>query len=77
MAELSKVHPNIVRLYEEWQFISLIPRKSNGYRVYSDLNLKQMKIARHAFRQEFIQNNLRKRATKIVDLAVENSSRRA
>ena len=69
IAELSKVHPNTVRLYEELQFISPVPRKSNGYRVYSDLHLKQMKIARLAFRQEFIQNNLRKKATKIVRLS--------
>ena len=69
IAELSQVHPNTVRLYEEWQYISPVPRKQNGYRVYSELHLKQMKIARLAFRQEFIQNNLRKKATKIVRLS--------
>ncbi|KYG30035.1 MerR family DNA-binding transcriptional regulator [Alkalihalobacillus trypoxylicola] len=61
IAELSQVHPNTVRLYEEWQYISPVPRKPNGYRVYSALHLKQMKIARLAFKQEFIQNNLRKK----------------
>ena len=69
IAELSQVHPNTVRLYEEWQYISPVPRKPNGYRVYSALHLKQMKIARLAFRQEFIQNNLRKKVTKIVRLS--------
>lgn len=69
IAELSQVHPNTVRLYEEWQYISPVPRKQNGYRVYSELHLKQMKIARLAFRQEFIQNNLRKKATEIVRLS--------
>lgn len=69
IAKLSNVHPNTVRLYEKWQFISPAPRKPNGYRIYSDLHLKQMKIARLAFRQEFIQNNLRKKATEIVRLS--------
>ncbi|MBD7937568.1 MerR family transcriptional regulator [Cytobacillus sp. Sa5YUA1] len=69
IAKLSKVHPNTVRLYEEWQFISPVPRKPNGYRVYSELHLKQMEISRLAFRQEFIQNNLRKKATEIVRLS--------
>lgn len=69
IAELAQVHPNTVRLYEEWQFISPVPRKANGYRDYSELHLKQMKIARLAFRQEFIQSNLRKKAAKIVQLS--------
>lgn len=69
IAKLAQVHPNTVRLYEEWGFISPAPRKANGYRDYSELHLKQMLIARLAFRQEFIQNNLRKKATKIVKLS--------
>ena len=62
------VHVNTVRLYEQWHYISPVPRSENGYRQYSQLHLMQMKIARLAFRQEFIQNNLRKSATKIVQL---------
>ncbi|MBY0098357.1 MerR family transcriptional regulator [Mesobacillus maritimus] len=69
IAELVQVHPNTVRLYEEWRFISPVPRRANGYREYSDLHLMQMKIARLAFNQEFIQNNLRKKATQIVKLS--------
>ncbi|UDK95963.1 MerR family transcriptional regulator [Lysinibacillus sphaericus] len=69
IAQLVQVHPNTVRIYEEWKFISPVPRKENGYREYSYLHLIQMKIARLAFRQEFIQSNLRKKATKIVLLS--------
>ena len=63
------IHTNTVRLYEQWGFISPVPREQNGYRLYSELHLKQMQIARYAFRQEFIQNNLRKKATQIVQLS--------
>ena len=66
VAKLTNVHSNTVRLYEEWGYISPVPRLANGYRVYSSLHVKQMQIARLAFQQEFIQNNLRKFATKIV-----------
>lgn len=69
IAERVKVHPNTVRLYEKWKFISPVPRNSNGYREYSDLHLNQMEIARLAFRQEFIQNNLRQRAKYLVRLS--------
>jgi len=66
IADIIHVHPNTVRLYEEWGFISPVPRQKNGYRTYSDLHVKQMQVARLAFRSEFIQNNLRKKATLIV-----------
>lgn len=69
IAKLAHVHPNTVRLYEEWGYISPVPREENGYRRYSPIHLQQMRIARLAFSQEFIQNNLRKKATKIVQLA--------
>ena len=69
LAKLCGVHPNTVRLYEQWHYISPVPRGQNNYRQYSDVHLKQLQIARLAFRQEFIQNNLRKKATKIVRLA--------
>lgn len=69
IAQQTNVHPNTVRLYEEWHYISPVPRARNGYREYSDIHLKQMQIARLAFRQEFIQNNLRRKATQIVRLS--------
>lgn len=69
VAKKVKVHPNTVRLYEDWGFISSVPREANTYRRYSNIHLIQMQIARYAFRQEFIQNNLRKQATRIVRLS--------
>lgn len=69
IAKQVNVHVNTVRLYEEWGFISPVPREENGYRLYTSIHLVQMQIARYAFRQEFIQNNLRKQATRIVRLS--------
>ena len=33
MAKIVGLHPNTVRLYEEWGFIQKPERKKNGYRV--------------------------------------------
>ena len=77
IARLANVHPNTVRLYEEWAFISSVPREQNGYRRFSEVHLLQMQVARLAFRQEFIQNDLRKRATKLVRLSGKEKFRDA
>ncbi|MFJ7738342.1 MerR family transcriptional regulator [Lysinibacillus sp. NPDC097287] len=69
IAEIGQVHPNTVRVYEEWGYLSPVPRAANGYRVYDTVHVVQLKIARLAFRCELIQNNLRKRATRIVKLS--------
>lgn len=66
IAALVGVHPNTVRIYEEWGFISPVPRKANGYRIYSDIHLFQLKVARTLFRCEIVQGNIRKRVRAIV-----------
>jgi len=66
MAKLVSVHPNTVRIYEKWGFISPVPRQVNGYRKYSELHLFQLKVARTLFQCEIVQSNIRKRARDIV-----------
>ncbi|WP_339176260.1 MerR family transcriptional regulator [Solibacillus sp. FSL R5-0691] len=66
IATLVGLHPNTVRIYEEWGFISPVPRKANGYRIYSDTHLFQLKIARTIFRCEIVQGDIRKKAREIV-----------
>jgi DNA-binding transcriptional MerR regulator len=39
------VHPNTVRLYETWGYLSEVPRGRNGYRQYSTLHLEQARLA--------------------------------
>jgi DNA-binding transcriptional MerR regulator len=42
------VHPNTVRLYEEWGFLPPIPRTRSGYRQFSAAHVDQMRLARMA-----------------------------
>lgn len=60
------VHPNTVRLYEELKLIPKPERKQNGYRVFSDFHIEQIKFARIALKIEVLQNGLRKQAINIV-----------
>lgn len=48
VARVVGVHPNTVRLYEEWGFLPPIPRGPNGYRRFTAVHLAQMKLARIA-----------------------------
>lgn len=66
IATLIGIHPNTVRIYEKWGFISPVPRMKNDYRIYSNTHLFQLKVARILFRCEIIQGNLRKKAREIV-----------
>ncbi|TCL54582.1 DNA-binding transcriptional MerR regulator [Kineothrix alysoides] len=60
------VHPNTVRLYEELALIPEPERKANGYRIFTDFHMEQMKLARTALQVEVLQNGLRKQSIAII-----------
>ena len=61
VAKLIGIHPNTVRLYENAGLISKPERQSNGYRIFTDLNIEQFRLARLAFQMEVLQNGLREK----------------
>ena len=61
VAKIIGIHPNTVRLYEEWGLIPKAERKANGYRVFTDFHIEQFRLARTAFQIEVLQNGLRKK----------------
>lgn len=65
VAKMMGIHPNTVRFYEEWGLITKPVREENGYRVFNDLHLYQIQVARLGFEIEILQNGLRR---KIVDM---------
>lgn len=65
VAEMMGIHPNTVRFYEKWGLITKPVREENGYRVFDDLHIYQIQVARLGFEIEILQNGLRK---KIVDM---------
>lgn len=48
IADLCGIHPNTVRLYEKWGYISKAERGKNNYRRFNDKHLRQMRLARAA-----------------------------
>jgi DNA-binding transcriptional MerR regulator len=48
IAKAVGVHANTVRMYEQWGFLPPVPRAPNGYRLYTQFHLEQMRLARIA-----------------------------
>jgi DNA-binding transcriptional MerR regulator len=66
IAKAVGVHPNTVRLYEEWNLLPPIPRTPSGYRKFSDAHLDQMKLARMAMYFTWMGGSIRKTAYEMV-----------
>lgn len=77
IARLTGIHPNTVRLYEALQLIPEAERKANGYRVFNDFHLEQIKLARIALKVEVLQNGLRKSAIEIIKAAAQKDLSKA
>ncbi len=60
------VHPNTVRLYEEWGFLPPIPRSPKGYRLFTEAHLDQLPLARLALNDDWPGRNIRRSALKLV-----------
>ena len=77
VAKLIGIHANTVRMYEDLGLISKPSRKDNGYRVFTDLHIYQLKLARKALEVEILQNGLRKKAIAIVKTLAKQDFDRA
>ena len=51
--------------------IPLAERKSNGYRVFTDFHIEQLRLARIAFQIEVLQNGLRKKVVETIKLSAK------
>ena len=71
VAKIISIHPNTVRMYEEWGMIPLAERKSNGYRIFTDFHIEQLRLARIAFQIEVLQNGLRKKVVETIKLSAK------
>ncbi len=60
------IHPNTVRLYEELKLIPKPKRKENGYRIFTEFHMEQMRLVRMALKIEVLQNGLRKQVITII-----------
>lgn len=77
VAKIIGIHPNTVRRYEEWGLIPKAERKANGYRIFTDFHLEQLRLARVAFQMEVLQNGLRKKIVEAVKASAKGEFDRA
>lgn len=69
IAMLGGVHPNTVRFYEEMGLLPPVERKPNGYRVFTDRHLRQIRLIRTALRSEILAAGLREMVLSILKSA--------
>lgn len=50
IAKSAGIHPNTVRLYEEWGLLPPIPRSPAGYRLFTQVHLEQVALVRFALK---------------------------
>lgn len=77
VADIIGIHPNTVRFYEEWGLITKPEREKNGYRIFTELHLQQIRLARMAFQIEVLQNGLRKKIVEVVKTTAKCDFERA
>ena len=59
IARAAGVHPNTVRVYEQWGFLPPIPRAPNGYRQFTHRHLAQVLLVRNALQVTWLGGPLR------------------
>jgi len=63
------IHPNTVRLYEQWGLLPPVPRSPAGYRQFSQAHLDQLRLIRLAFSCTVIGRNVRAIALEMVHVS--------
>jgi DNA-binding transcriptional MerR regulator len=71
MAREFGVHPNTIRLYEEWGFLPPVPRSAQGYRLFTETHVDQMRLARLALCAPSSGPEIRESLRELVWLAAE------
>ena len=77
IAGIMGIHPNTVMLYEKWGYIAPVERKENGYRVYTEVHLEQIKLVRMALRSELIKCYMKFEVQNIIRSAAQGDLKKA
>lgn len=66
IAKAAGIHPNTVRLYEEWGLLPRIPRSSVGYRLFTPEHLNQIKLIRLIFKCTMLGRDVKQTAYDVI-----------
>lgn len=70
LARAAGIHPNTVRLYEQWGLIPPVERSPAGYRRFTQFHLDCLLLARMIYEGDYPGTPIRKSGTKILLKAV-------
>lgn len=71
VSKLVGVHPNAIILYEKRGYIAPVERKRNGYRIYTEMHLDQMKLVRLVLRGKLIKSYIKFEVQNIIKSATQ------
>ncbi|MBL4931608.1 MerR family transcriptional regulator [Clostridium paridis] len=77
IAKIVGMHPNTIMLYEKWGYIAPVERKENGYRVYTETHLEQIKLVRMALKSDWIKYYMRFEVRNIIRSVAQGDLRKA
>jgi DNA-binding transcriptional MerR regulator len=66
LARAANIHPNTVRLYEQWGYFSTVERSPKGYRRFTETHLAQLLLARRALRFTWLGGKIRATAGQVI-----------
>ncbi|MBN2146735.1 MAG: MerR family DNA-binding transcriptional regulator [Anaerolineales bacterium] len=69
LAKAVGIHPNTVRLYEQWGLIPPVRRSASGYRLFTILHLDCLRLARLALQGQHPGSSIRKSSIRLVKRA--------
>lgn len=70
LARAAGIHVNTVRFYQRIGFLSPVPRAHNGYRVFSERHLYQLKVCRDIYGHGWLGHELRQMSREIIEAMV-------
>ena len=77
IAGIMGIHPNTVMLYEKWGYIAPVERKENGYRIYTETHLEQIKLVRMSLRSELIKCYMKFEVQNMIRSAAQGDLKKA
>ncbi len=73
IAKLFDIHPNTVRLYEEWGLLPVVSRSPSGYRLFTQAHADQIRLIRLVMKCTMFGKVIKKTAYEIIHHAAEGS----
>lgn len=77
VAERVGLHPNTIRLYEEWGWLPPIPRTQSGYRQYTEYHIDQVRLIRYAMRFTFLTGEIHRAGRELIRLGANGEVAKA